>query len=140
MKLFEGQPIIDAIMNALTGKDITIYGGDSLSTSLCYVSDMIDGLVRLMGSETALKLVNIGGDTILKMVDVAELIVQMTGSTSQVLHGEALLFLTRKGLPNLERVKSQLGWFPLITLKDGLKKTIEYAVANRQALQYGPRS
>ncbi len=140
MKLFEGQPIIDAIMSALTGKEMVIYGGDHMSTSLCYVSDMVDGLVRLMGSDSAIKLVNIGGDTILKMIDVGELIVQMTGSSSTVVPGEALLFLTRKGLPNLERVKNQLGWFPLITLKDGLRKTIEYAMANRQALQFGPRT
>ncbi len=138
MKLFEGQPIIDAIMSALSGEDILIYGGDQMSTSLCYVGDMVDGLVRLMGADPSIKLVNIGGDSILKMTDVANLIVQMTGSTSQILPGDELLFLTRKGLPNLERIKNQLGWFPLITLKEGLKKTIEYAIANRQALQFRP--
>ncbi len=139
MKLFEGQPIIDAIMNALEGKDIMIYGGDNLSTSLCYVSDMVDGLIRLMSSDMMTKIVNLGGDTILKMTDVSEQIIEMTGSNSKVSHGEELLFLTRKGLPNLEMAKNQLGWFPLVTLKDGLKKTIEYAIANRQALQFGAK-
>ena len=134
MKLFEGQPIIDSIVNALDGKDLVIAGGANLTTSLCYVADMVDGLVRLMASDPQVKVVNLGGDQIYKVVDVASMIIQMTESASKIVIGDELLFLTRKGVPDLHYAKEVLGWFPMARLEDGLKKTIEYAMANKQAL------
>jgi len=134
MKLFEGQLIPDFIINALDGKDLVVFGDESFTTSLCYVSDVVDGLVRLMGADPAVKVINLGGDSMYKMTDVAKTIIKMTSSSSQVLLEEPLVFLTKKGKPDLTYVKENLGWMPLVRLEDGLQKTIDYAVSHREAL------
>jgi len=136
MKLFDGQPVIDSIMSALEGKKIVIYGDKNLSTSLCYISDMVDGLVRLMNTGPEVRVVNLGGDQILKVADLAEKIVELTGSTSEITFENPLLFLTRKGLPDLHYAHDALGWFPLVLLEDGLRKTIDYVIANKEALLF----
>ncbi|MEK7680676.1 MAG: NAD-dependent epimerase/dehydratase family protein [Patescibacteria group bacterium] len=136
MKLFEGQMIPDFIINALNGKDIIIYGDESFSTSLCYVTDIVDGLVRLMSSAPDTKIVNLGDDRIVKMADVAKMIVKMTSSSSKIVFEKSLLFLTRKGAPDLVYVKGALGWMPLVRLEDGLEKTIDYTIANKEALLF----
>jgi UDP-glucuronate decarboxylase len=136
MRLFEGQPIIDLIVNALEGKDVVVPGGENHMTTLCYVSDMVDGLVSLMATDSSVKVVNLGGDTIIKTMDAAKKIVAMTESTSQIVAGEELSFVTHPGVPDLYYTKNILGWFPLVTLEQGLAKTIEYAVANKQTLLY----
>ena len=136
MKLFEGQLIPDFIINALDGKDLVIYGDESLSASLCYVSDTIDGMVRLMGSGPDVKIVNIGHDQVVKYVDVAQMIIGMTNSGSKITFEKPLLFLTRKGAPDLTYVKDVLGWMPLVRLRDGLEKTVDYTIANKEALLF----
>lgn len=134
MKLFEGQMIPDFIISAIEGKDLVIYGDESFSTSLCYVSDMVDGLVRLMGADPEVKIINLGGDEIIKMADVARMIIKLTNSSSKVVFEAPLLFLTRKGSPNLAYVKDALGWMPLVRLENGLEKTIDYVAANKETL------
>lgn len=137
MKLFEGQLIPDFIISALEGKDLVIYGDESFSTSLCYVSDIVDGLVRLMAAEPEIKLVNLGGDRIYKMLDVAETIIKLTNSSARVVFEEPLMFLTKKGAPDLTYAKETLGWMPLVRLEDGLEKAIDYVIANKEALLFG---
>ncbi|KKQ40265.1 MAG: NAD-dependent epimerase/dehydratase family protein [Candidatus Magasanikbacteria bacterium GW2011_GWA2_37_8] len=106
------------------------------STSLCYVSDIIDGLVRLMAAGPEVRLVNLGGDTIYKMADIAKQIIKLTNSTSQVVFEKPLLFLTQKGAPDLAYAKDVLGWMPLVRLEDGLQKAIDYVIANKEALLF----
>jgi len=136
MKLFEGQLIPDFIINAINNKDLVIYGDENLSMSLCYVSDMTDGLTRLMTSGPEVKIVNLGGDNLVKMVDVANMIIEMTNSSSKVVFEDPLIFLTSKGKPDLSYVRDVLGWMPLVRLQDGLQKTVDYAVANKEALLF----
>jgi len=136
MKLFEGQLIPDFIINALDGKDLIIYGDETLSTSLLYVSDMVDGLVRLLGSAPEVKIVNLGGDEAISYTKVAQKIIEITGSTSKIIFEKPLTFLTKKSLPDLTFVKDALGWMPLIRLEDGLQKTVDYTVANKEALLF----
>jgi len=136
MKLFEGQMIPDFIINAMEGKDLVIHGDDSLSMSMCYVSDMTDGLKRLMTSGPEVKIVNLGGDNLVKITDIANMIIEMTNSKSKVIFEDALVFLTRKGKPDLSHVRDVLGWMPLVRLQDGLQKTVDYAVANKEALLF----
>lgn len=136
MKLFEGQMIPDFIINALEGKNLTINGDQSFSTSLCYVTDLVDGLARLMASAPEVQIVNLGDDKIVKMVDVADTIIKLTNSSSQVAFEKQLLFLTRKGAPDLSYVRDALGWLPLVRLQDGLEKTIDYTIANKEALMF----
>ncbi len=136
MKLFIGSLIPDFIVNALEGKDLVIYGDDSLTMSMCYVSDMVDGLARLMSAEPEIKIVNLGHEVRIKIVAVAEQIIKMTNSNSKITFDAPLIFLTRKGAPDLTYVKEVLGWMPLVRLEDGLAKTIDYTIANKEALMF----
>lgn len=134
MKLRDGLLIPDFIIDALEGRDLVIYGDETLEQSLCYVSDMVDGLVRLMKTGPELSVVNLGHDKIYQMSEIAEKIIEMTGSASRVRFENPLVFLTPKGIPDLNIAKNELGWLPLIKLEDGLKKTIDYTIANKEKL------
>lgn len=136
MRLFEKQLIPDFIINALEGKNLVIYGDESFSTSLCYVTDIVDGLVRLMGSDPDVKVVNIGGDQAIKYTEVARQIISMTNSQSELVFEKPLLFLSKKGIPDIAKAKNALGWFPLVRLEDGLKKTIDYVIAHKESLLF----
>lgn len=130
MPLFDGQLIPDFVLSALDGKDLIVYDEGNFRTSLVYVTDVIDGLLRLMRSPAGTGPVNIGSDVDLHIMDVAKEIVRMLGSNSKVVAGQDLLFLSELPLPRIERAK-ELGWIPLVRLEDGLAKTIEYMKANR---------
>jgi len=134
MPLFDGHLIPDFVLDALDGKDLVLYGGKDFHTSLCYVTDVIDGLVRLMNTPNDPGPVNLGSDVDLSLETVAKLIVEMTESTSQLVPGEDLLFLSELALPHIEKMKN-LGWFPLVRLEDGLRQTIAYTKANKLLLR-----
>lgn len=136
MKLRDGLLIPDFILNALDGRDLIIYGDGDIKQSLCYVSDMVDGLVRLMSTGPETAIVNLGLDEPYKMSEVAEKIIQMTNSSSQIVYEAPLVFLTKKGLPDLRRAKEYLDWIPLVRLEDGLRRTIEYTLANKENLSF----
>lgn len=136
MQLLEKRLIPDFIYNALQGKDLVIYGDESFSTSLCYVTDMVDGLVRLMSADPETHVANFGGDMEVAYKEVANKILQMTNSTSKLVFEKPLLFLTRKGIPDLTYAKESLGWLPLVRIEDGLRKTIDYVIAHREALLF----
>ncbi len=137
MKLRDGLLIPDFIVNALEGKDLVIYGDGDLDQSLCYISDMVDGLVRLMRTSPDVRIVNLGTDQLYRMVDVAEQIIAMTNSNSAIVFEDPLVFMTKKGIPDLRRAKDDLGWIPLVRLEDGLSKTIDYAIANKEMVSFG---
>lgn len=136
MHLFQGLLIPDFIINALDNKDVIIFGDEKLSTSLCYVSDIVTGICNLMSSDPEVKVVNLGSEDMYTFTQVAEMIIKMTGSKSKIIYDKPLLFLTRKGAPDLKYTKKTLGWMPLVRLSDGLEKTIEYVTANKEALLY----
>lgn len=136
MHLFQGLLIPDFIISAIDGKDLVIYGDESFSTSLCYIDDIITGLTKLMSSDPEVKVANFGDDKIVRIVDVANMIIKMMNSSSKVSFEESLIFLSRKGAADLTFVKEALGWMPLVRLEDGLEKTIEYVVANKEALLF----
>lgn len=134
MKLRDGLLVPDFILHAIEGKDLVIYGDGQMEQSLCFVTDTVDGLVRLMKASTDLRVVNIGSEEPIKMIEVAEKIISMTRSSSRIVFEAPLVFLTRKGKPDLRRAKEELGWLPLVRLEDGLQRTIDYTVANKEAL------
>ena len=70
----------------------------------------------------------------MRIIDVAQKIIDMTGSTSKLAFKDPLLFMTPLGLPDLSKAKESLGWLPLVTLEDGLRRTIEYTVSHRSLL------
>lgn len=139
MRLFQGLLIPDFIVNAINNEDLVIYGDENFTTSLCYVDDMVSGLVKLMASDNEVKVTNFGEDKIVSFAEVAKMIIKMTNSDSKIVFEKPLLFLTKKGAADLTYAKNSLGWMPLVRLEDGLEKTIEYVVANKESLMFNHR-
>jgi len=130
MPLSDGHLIPDFILNALDGKDLVLNGGLDFRTSLLYVTDAVDGVMRIMNAPAYEGPVNIGSDVDLSLQEIAERIVAMTQSSSKIVAGEDLLFLSELALPRMTKAK-QLGWIPLVRLEEGLERTIEYLKANK---------
>lgn len=133
MMLNDGQMIPDFMVNALDNKPLVIYGDESFSTSLCYVDDVVQGLIKLMDSDLTGP-VNFGSDLECKLVDVANTIIKKTNSKSQVVFEKPLLFMTALAIPNLSFAKKELGWFPVVTLEQGLEKSLNYIKAFKQLM------
>ncbi len=134
MPLFDGQMIPDFVTNALDGVDLEIFGNASFQTSLIYVTDVVDGLMKVMSATEDVGPVNLGSDVDVPLVDVAKRIIEMTGSTAKIVFKDELLFMTQLGLPDIAKAKEKLGWIPLVTLDEGLKKAIDYTIANKTLL------
>lgn len=132
MKLRDGLLVPDFILNAIEGRDLIIYGDGDMTMSFCYITDMIDGFIKLMQTGPEMSIVNLGSDQIVKVFDVATTIIKMTNSTSRIVNEEPLVFLSKKGAPNLIRAKEMLGWIPLVRLEDGFRNTINYTIANKE--------
>lgn len=130
MPLFDGQLIPDFILNALDGKELVMYGGKEFRTSLVYISDVVDGLMRIMDAVEYTGPVNLGSDIDLSLEEVVTKIIEMTESSSQITEGENFEFLSELALPQITKAKD-LGWFPLMRLEDGLRQTIAYMKANK---------
>lgn len=138
MPLYDGQMIPDFITNALDGKDLEIFGDETFRTSLVYVSDVVDGLRKMMNVAQDPGVINLGSDVDMPLVDVATRILEMTGSASTIKYSGKLLFMTELGLPDLNKARETLGWIPLITLDDGLKRSIDYTISHKSLLGFQP--
>lgn len=125
-RLSDGEMIPDFVVDALEGRDLIVYGDEEMSTSLLYVTDLIDGLIRLMNIPENPGPVNFGADKQIKLHEVAQDIINLTGSSSKVVHEPPLIFITKQGMADSRKAVDSLGWIPLVRLEDGLKKTIEY--------------
>jgi nucleoside-diphosphate-sugar epimerase len=136
MPLYDGQMIADFITDALDGKPLELYGDETFRTSLLYVSDVVDGMYKLMQAPPEVQLVNLGSDIDVPLVDVAQRILEMTGSVSRITFKPPLLFMSQLGLPDMTKAKESLGWIPLVTLDDGLKRTIEYTMSHKSLLSF----
>lgn len=132
--LFDGQMIPDFALQALNNKPLVIYGDESFSTSLCYVDDVIEGIMSMMDSGEAGP-INLGGPQEHKLVDVAKKIIGLTGSSSEIIFKPPLSFMRPLGIPDISLAKEKLEWFPVTSLHDGLGKMIEYVKAHRMLLQ-----
>lgn len=134
MMLNDGHMVPDFISNALLNNEITIFGDETFSTSLCYISDMVDGLIRLMGVKDDLMTVNLGSDQDIPLVKVVEKVIELTGSSSTIKFEPPLLFMSPLGLPVITKAKDEFGWIPIMTLENGLKATIDFAKAERSKI------
>ena len=130
MKLDEGLMIPDFISNALDSKDLVILGDKDFYSSFFYVSDIVDASIKIMESESAGP-INIGSDVDVKVVDVAQKIISILGSKSQITYADKLLFMTPLCLPNISKAREELGWMPVMTLEKGLEKTVDDLRANK---------
>jgi UDP-glucuronate decarboxylase len=123
----DGRVVSNFVLQALRGKPLTIYGRGEQTRSFCYVSDLVEALWRLMGSRAELTgPVNLGNAEEHSILELAELIIDITGSRSRI---------ERKPLPEDDPVRrrpdislaaKELGWYPKVRLEDGLLRTIEY--------------
>lgn len=127
----DDQLIPDYINNALDNKDIAIYGDENFSSSFCYIDDALDGALKFINSELPGPL-NIGSDVDIKFRDLVELIIKEIGSKSQIIHTDNRLFVSELALPNIYLAKNELNWMPVVTLENGLKKTIFDIKANKK--------
>ena len=125
MIMDEGRHVPDFISAAIDNKDIIIYGDKDVTTSFCYITDMVDGLMKLVQSNN-LGPFNIGVDEEYKLSEVAQKVVDLVGSKSKITFKKPLQGMHVKGLPNIKKIKEEVGWFPLTKLDEGLKETIEY--------------
>jgi len=133
-KLGIGEMMPDFVVNALEGKPLEIYGDKNFRTSLCYMSDLVDGLLKLMNAEHNPGPVNLGSDQDILLADVAKKIIELTNSSSQIVFKPRLMFMTELPLPSIVKAKEDLGWFPIVRLEDGLKDMIEYARGQKHLL------
>jgi UDP-glucuronate decarboxylase len=134
MSLFDGQLIPDFIVDALDNKDLVSYGGKDFKTSLLFITDAIDGLTRVMNTDQYDGPINVGSDVDLSLGEIAQMIVEMTDSSSGIVDGENFAFLSEQTLPRIDKAKA-LGWFPLVRLEDGLRRTVDYMRANKLLLK-----
>ena len=122
----DGRVVSNFINQALENKDITIYGDGSQTRSFCYVDDMVDGLIALMNNEKTIGPVNLGNPNELNMLDLAEKVINLTGSKSKITKLDLPKDDPEKRCPDISKAIKYLEWKPTTNLEDGLKKTIEY--------------
>ncbi len=137
MPLFHGHQIPDFVLNALEGKEITIMGDDKSITSLSYVTDIADGLIRLMRAPAGIGPVNLGSDEAITIGEVAAAIMKITEKQVEIAYEAQPPYMMNLGLPSLAKAREKLGWIPLVRLEDGLKKTVDYIRANKLLLTSG---
>jgi UDP-glucuronate decarboxylase len=123
----DGRVVSNFIVQALLGRDITVYGDGSQTRSFCYVDDLIDGLVRLMATRAEVTgPVNIGNPTEFSMLELATMVIDLTGSHSRIVHRPRPEDDPRQRRPDISRAQDLLDWKPRTMLKDGLTRTIAY--------------
>jgi len=122
----DGRVVSNFIVQALKGEPITIYGDGTQTRSFCYVSDLIEGLVRLQNSSLNAQPVNIGNPGEFTMRELAEKVIALTGSRSRIEQRPLPDDDPKQRRPNISRARELLGWEPRVPLAEGLVHTIEY--------------
>jgi UDP-glucuronate decarboxylase len=127
MHPFDGRVVSNFIRQALNGTDITIFGEGLQSRSFCYVDDLVEGLIRMMnGPDDFIGPVNIGNPVEFTMKQLAQMVIELTGSNSKLVYKALPADDPSRRCPDISLAKSKLGWEPRIALREGLLKTIEY--------------
>ena len=123
----DGRVVSNFITAALSGRDITIFGKGNQTRSFCYVDDLVEGLMRLMDSEPGMTgPVNLGNPGEFSMVELAEQVVELTGSKSNTIFMPLPADDPKQRKPDITLARSALGWEPKVPLREGLKSTIAY--------------
>ena len=123
----DGRVVSNFIVQALKGRDITIYGDGSQTRSFCYVDDLIEGFVRMMATEADFTgPVNIGNPNEFTMLELAEKVIQIVGGKSKLIFMPLPADDPKQRQPNITLAKDKLGWQPKVQLDEGLKETTAY--------------
>jgi len=130
----DGRVVSNFIMQALEGKDITLFGDGAQTRSFCYVDDLIEAFLGLMSTDaTVTGPINLGNPNEFTIKELAEKVIELTNSSSQMVYRPLPSDDPLQRQPNISEAKSTLGWEPTIQLEEGLKKTIEYFDSLRAA-------
>lgn len=123
----DGRVVSNFIVQAINGDDITIYGKGTQTRSFCYVDDLVDGLIAMMNSEgNIIGPINLGNPFEITMLELAENILRLTNSKSKLIFMPLPMDDPKQRQPNINLAIEKLNWRPLISINDGLNKTIEY--------------
>ncbi len=123
----DGRVVSNFIVQALQGKDITIYGDGTQTRSFQYVDDLVEGAIRLMATgDDFIGPVNIGNPGEFTMLELAEKVLKLTGSSSKIIHMPLPADDPLQRKPDISLAKQKLDWEPHIPLEEGLVKTINY--------------
>lgn len=134
LRASDGRVVSNVVSQALAGEDITIFGDGLQTRSFCYVSDLIDGLCRLMDHDGAQPgAVNLGNPAELTIRDLVARVLELTGSLSEVVHRDLPEDDPRRRRPDISRAERLLGWTPRTTLDAGLRATIAWFEKNTRA-------
>ena len=127
MHPYDGRVVSNFIVQAITGKDLTIYGDGSQTRSFCYCDDLLDGIVGMMnGPDDFVGPVNLGNPGEFTMVELAKLVIELTGAKVKIVNMPRPADDPSQRKPNIDLAKEKLGWEPKVKLREGLAKTIEY--------------
>ena len=123
----DGRVVSSFIVQALTGQDITVFGEGQQTRSFCYVDDLIDGFIRLMDSPADIVgPVNLGNPGEFTILELAQQVIELTGSRSRIVHRPLPEDDPRQRRPDISMAQERLGWTPKVSLEDGLRRTIPY--------------
>ena len=123
----DGRVVSNFIVQALKGQDLTVYGDGSQTRSFCYADDLVEGFMRLMNAgDDVVGPINMGNPGEFTMVELAEKVLRLTGSTSQLIHMPLPQDDPKQRRPDITKAKQLLNWEPTIALEQGLERTIAY--------------
>ena len=125
MRLRDGRAVPAFMSQALRGEDVTVFGDGTQTRSFCYVSDLVDGILRLLESNTN-EPVNIGNPHELTIEEIARTIIALVGSSSRIVYRPLPVDDPKQRRPDITRARTLLGWQPKVGLEEGLSKTVDY--------------
>jgi dTDP-glucose 4,6-dehydratase len=125
MRLRDGRAVPAFMSQALRNEDVTIFGDGTQTRSFCYITDLVDGILRLMDSDTN-EPVNIGNPHEITITEIATTIIKLVGSSSRLVYRPLPVDDPKQRRPDISRAETILGWEPRVGLEEGLLKTVEY--------------
>jgi dTDP-glucose 4,6-dehydratase len=125
MRLRDGRAVPAFMSQALAGEDVTIFGSGQQTRSFCYVTDLVDGVIRLLNSDLN-EPVNIGNPQEMTIEEIARTIIRLTGSSSKIVYRPLPEDDPKVRQPDITRARTLLGWEPKVPLEEGLMRTLDY--------------
>ena len=129
MALNDGRVVSNFIVQALKGEDITVFGDGQQTRSFCYVSDLVEGMIRMMNCDGVTGPINIGNPTETTILEFAQRIIDLTGSSSKIVFNPLPSDDPKQRQPDISLATEKLEWKPVTDLDSGLKKTVDYFAA-----------